>query len=103
MNYEIEISLQAERDLRDIFEYIAFVLFAPENAVGQLERLKKGILGLTQYPMSHRRYEKEPWRSRGLRLLPIDNYVLLYIPDEELKKVSVVRVMYSGRNIEDTL
>ncbi|MBQ8814572.1 MAG: type II toxin-antitoxin system RelE/ParE family toxin [Lachnospiraceae bacterium] len=101
MNYEVEISLQAEMDLRDIYEYIAFILLAPENAISQLRRLEKGILGLTECPMRHRKYEKEPWKSRGLRVFPIDNYVLLYVTDEELKKVSIVRVMYSGRNIED--
>ncbi|MBQ1207907.1 MAG: type II toxin-antitoxin system RelE/ParE family toxin [Lachnospiraceae bacterium] len=103
MNYEIEISLQAERDLRDIYEYIAFVLLAPENAIGQLRRLEKGILSLKEYPMRHRKYEKEPWKNRGLRVLPVDNYVLFYIANERLKKVSIVRVMYSGRNIEEGL
>ena len=36
MIYEIEISEQAEVDLRGIYEYIAFELLAPENASGQL-------------------------------------------------------------------
>ena len=43
MNYEVELSVQAEKDLRGIYEYIAFTLLAPENAVGQLERLEQGI------------------------------------------------------------
>ena len=40
MIYDIEISDQAEIDLRGIFEYIAFELQAPENASGQLDRIE---------------------------------------------------------------
>ena len=31
MNYEVELSEQADSDLREIFEYIAFELQSPEN------------------------------------------------------------------------
>ena len=40
MIYEVEVSEQADSDLRGIFEYIAFELQSPENASGQLERLE---------------------------------------------------------------
>ena len=103
MIFEVEISDQAEADLRGIFEYIAFTLLAPENATGQLDRLENSILSLEQYPMRHRAYEKEPWHSRGLRVLSVDNYVVLYIPNEETKVVTVIRVMYGGRNIDKEL
>ena len=81
MIYEVEVSEQADSDLRGIFEYIAFELQSPENASGQLDRLEKQILGLDTMPERYRKYEKEPWKSRGLRVLPVDNYVVLYIPD----------------------
>ena len=103
MIFHVAYSAEARQDLRDIYEYIAFVLLAPENAIGQLRRLEKGILSLKEYPMRHRKYEKEPWKNRGLRVLPVDNYALFYIANERLKKVSIVRVMYSGRNIEEGL
>jgi len=103
MNYEVELSIQADADLRGIYEYIAFTLLAPENASSQLDRLESGILSLEQYPMRHRLYEKEPWKSRGLRVLPVDNYVLFYIPNEEDKVVTVVRVLYGGCTTEKEL
>lgn len=85
MIYEVEVSEQADRDLREIFEYIAFELQSPENASGQLERLEEQILSLDTMPERYRKYEKEPWKSRGLRVLPVDNYVVLYIPDSDKK------------------
>ena len=103
MIYEVEISEQADSDLRGIFEYIAFELQSPENASGQLDRLEKQILGLDTMSERYRKYEKEPWKSRGLRVLPVDNYVVLYIPDSDKKVVTILRVMYAGRDIDNQL
>ena len=64
MKYEVEVSEQADRDLREIFEYIAFELQLPENAIGQLNRLEEQILSLDAMPKRYRKYEKEPWKSR---------------------------------------
>ena len=36
MTYTVEISKQADADLRGIFEYISFALLSAENAIGQL-------------------------------------------------------------------
>ena len=46
MIYEVEVSEQADRDLRGIFEYIAFKLQSPENARRQLDRLEEQMLSL---------------------------------------------------------
>ena len=100
MIYEIEVSEQDDSDLRGIFEYIAFELQALENASGQLDRQ---ILSLDTIPERYRKYEKEPWKTRGLRVLPVDNYVILYIPDSDKKVVTILRVMYAGRDIDNQL
>ena len=89
--------------MREIFEYIAFELQSPENASGQLERLEEQILSLDTIPERYRKYEKEPWETRGLRVLPVDNYVVLYIPDSDKKVVTILRVMYAGRDIDNQL
>jgi len=34
-------------------------------------------------------YVNEPWKSQGLRMLPVDNYCVLYIPD--MKQKTTVR------------
>ena len=83
MIYDIVISYQAEIDLRGILEYIAFELQAPENASGQLDRLEACIMDLDHMPKRYRQYELEPWKSRGLRVAPVDNYLVLYIPDDD--------------------
>ena len=60
MMFEVEISEQADNDLREIYQYIVFELRSPENA-----RLEKSIMSLEKMPERFRLYEKEPWHSRG--------------------------------------
>lgn len=103
MIFNVVISIQAEEDLRGIFEYITFELLSPENAEKQLERLEKQILSLDEMPELFPRYGKEPWHSRGLRFVAVDNYIVFYLLDVEEQVVTILRVMYSGRNIEEQL
>lgn len=102
MIYDIVISDQAEIDLRGIFEYIAFELQATENASGQLDRLEACIMNLDHMPKRYRQYELEPWKSRGLRVAPVGNYLVLYIPDDT-QVVTIIRVMYGGRDVNTQL
>lgn len=103
MTYEIIITEQADEDLRGIYEYIAFNLLSPDNAAGQLDRLEESIITLEEFPKKFRSYKKEPWYSRGLRVMPVDHYVVFYIPDEDAATVTIIRVMYDGRDIDKQL
>ena len=51
-------------------------------------------------PERFRAYVIEPWRSRNLSILPIDYYLVFYIPNHEKQIVAVMRVMYGGRDID---
>ncbi|BFL47547.1 MULTISPECIES: type II toxin-antitoxin system RelE/ParE family toxin [Lactonifactor] len=67
MIYHIALTEQADSDLRGIYEYIAFSLVEPENAAGQLDRLKENILKLADMPGKFKLYEKEPYIDVQLR------------------------------------
>ena len=54
-------------------------------------------------PTMFKRYDKEPWCSRGLRMMPVDKYVVFYLIDEENKVVNVTRIIYGGMDIERQL
>ena len=103
MIFDVKLSKQADSDLRDIYEYIAFELQAPENATGQMNRIEKMILSLEEMPERFRRYEKEPWHSQGVRIVPVDNHLVVYIPDLEMQRVTVIRVLYGRRNVDEEL
>ncbi len=103
IHYRVEISAQAETDIRSIYEYIAYTLQSPENAVGQLERIENRIIGLNIMPERFRLYEKEPWKSRNLHIVSVDNYCVLYLVNANDSVVHVLRVMYCSRDIDQQL
>ena len=103
MIYEVITTNQADADLRGIYEYIAFELPSPDNATGQLERLEEHIIGLEEFPGKFRPYEKEPWNSGELRVMPVDNYLVFYILNKDTGIVTVIRVMYAGRDVDNQL
>ena len=103
MSWDIVYTAGARRDLRDIYEYIAYELLVPETAAGQTQRIMIEIRALEEMPMRYRLYEGEPWHSEGLRFFSVDNYLVFYLPDETKKTVSIVRIMYGGRDIRRRL
>ena len=103
MKYEVFTTEQATADLRAIFEYIAYDLLAGQNALNQLDRLEQAILSLDEMPEWYHLYDKEPWKERNLRIMPVDNYLVFYIPHSEEKTVTVIRVMYGRRDIDAQL
>ena len=103
MIFDVSYSAEARQDLRDIYEYIAYELLVPGTAARQAERIMKAARSLEQIPMRYRLYEGEPWHSQGLRVLPVDNYLVFYLPDETNATVSIIRIMYGGRDIENQL
>ena len=34
---------------------------------------------------------------------PVDNYLVLYIPDDDTQVVTIIRVMYGGRDVDTQL
>ena len=65
MSWNIVYTAGARRDLRDIYEYIAFDLLMPETASRQTWRIMKKIRTLDEMPMRFELYGEEPWCSRG--------------------------------------
>lgn len=103
MSYTVNVTAQAEKDLRAIFSYIAFELKSYINAIRQLERLENEINSLSEMPERYKYYQVEPWRSKGLRYMSVDNYCVFYIPYEKRRSVEIIRVMYGGRDIDRCL
>lgn len=94
---------QAENDLRNIFEYIAYTLLEPVVATKQTRRIMDAIAELDRLPLRFQTYDKSPWNSKGVRVLPVDNFLAFYLPVEKTNSVVVIRIMYGGRDIDTQL
>ena len=54
-------------------------------------------------PERYRVYEHTKWKECNLRIMPVNNYLVFYIPSQEDKTLTVMRIMYSGRDIDRQL
>lgn len=103
MKYTVVLSSEAQKDIEAIYEYIAAVLNEKEIAKNMLTLLRKNILSLNEMPGRFRLYESEPWKSRGVHIMPIKKYLVFYIVNENKKSVDILRVIYGSRNVENIL
>ena len=104
MNYSIVLTETAQADLSAIFRYIAVDLQSVQNANAQLSRIEKAITSLDQMPERYRVYDRKNWRERNIRVMPVDNYlVFFYVPTHDDLTVTVMRIMYGGRDIDRQL
>ncbi|MBU7005100.1 type II toxin-antitoxin system RelE/ParE family toxin [Phosphitispora fastidiosa] len=101
--YEVIITPEAEKDLQNIFRYIALELLEPRIAMNLCDTIEQEILKLNTLPDRHTLYKKEPWLSRGLRFFPTSNYLVFYIVRDSDSTVHILRIMYSGRNVQERL
>lgn len=97
--YKVKISPRAIREIESIYEYIAKDKLSPENAKGQVERIKRAILHLDTLPQSHQERNEGRYAGKGYRQLLIDNYLAIFRIDEAAKTVYVVTIQYQGRNL----
>lgn len=99
--YRVEYSQEALVDIKSIYTYISQILHAPLTARRQVNRIRKEIRDLEAFPTRYVLVEWEPWASMKMHRLPIDNYVVFYLVDEQAMAVKIVRIVYGGRNLED--
>ena len=99
--YVVRITDSALADMEEIYNYIAIQLQAPENAMGQYNRIAEAIEELYVFPERVKLMESEPERIMGLRQLVIDNYSVFYVI--EGMDVIVTRVLYSAMDISRRL
>lgn len=99
--FTVQITDKALADMEEIYNYIATQLKAPENAMGQYNRIAEAIEGLHVFPERAKLMESEPERIMGLRQLVVDNYSVFYVIED--RQVIVTRVLYSAMDISRRL
>jgi addiction module RelE/StbE family toxin len=99
--YSVQVTDKALEDMEEIYNYIAEQLQAPENAIGQYNRIAEAIEKLNVFPERVKVMESEPEHTMGLRQISIDNYAAFYVIEDG--EVIVTRVLYSASDISRRL
>lgn len=100
-HYTVEVTNEALADMEQLYNHIAYVLQAPENAMDQYNRIADAILTLDTMAERIRIMESEPERSKEMRRLLVDNYSVFFVIQGD--KVIVTDVLYSASDIESRL
>ena len=95
--YVVEITDEALADMDGIYNYIANTLLAPENAMGQYNRIAETILTLESFPERYPIFDSEPEHSWEMRRMVVDNYLVCYMVDPG--KVTVTDILFGASNV----
>lgn len=63
------------------------VVYSPEA--------KYDLKEIYKYPI----VDWEPWKSMNMHKVPVDNYLVFYTVDNSNLKVTIIPIVYSGRDI----
>lgn len=98
MQYNVKLTPHAIVQIQETIAYISKVLLVPETATAWADHLQKEISALNSMPARYPLIEEEPWRTRGVRKMPVKNFIVYYLIDEEKKTVWVTAVVYGRRD-----
>lgn len=82
--------------------YIADQLKSPQAALDLMVALEKSIALLDQFPYAHPIYPLVKSLNGEYRLLPVKNYVVLYLVKESEKIVEIQRILYAKMSFSKT-
>ena len=97
-SYKIIITPDAEEDLVELRNYIADVLLARDTARNYIRTIRKEIGSLSELPARYKPVDDEPWHSRGVRRIIVNNFFVYYRIDEGHKRVYILNVIYARRD-----
>ena len=96
--YNIDISINAERDIREAIEYIDVELQNPAAAENLLDEVEEAIFSLSDMPKRHPLANDDVLAGWGIRFFPVQNYLVFYIVREETKTVVIERFLHRRRD-----
>ncbi|WP_187759776.1 type II toxin-antitoxin system RelE/ParE family toxin [Thiospirochaeta perfilievii] len=96
--YKINLTQKAYGDLKDIYRYIKEELHNKNSALKVIDEIENRILLLKDYPKTGVFVKDEVLVKRGYRKLLVNNYIALYLIDEDRKVVNIIRVVYGKRD-----
>ena len=101
--YKVVIEPVARKDMHDIFYYISESLKEPRTAKRIYLSIREKILSLDFQPYRYKVVDEEPYSLRGIRTIPVENYLAFFYIDESDKTVHIMRIMYKRRSWKNLL
>jgi plasmid stabilization system protein ParE len=99
--YKILYRPLAVHDLNDVYLYIADTLKAPKAAGDLLDAIEASVNRMAAHPFSCRVFQHDPPLPEEFRLLPVKNYAVFYVVQEET--IEIRRIVSAYRDLAKLL
>ena len=93
--YAVKLYSRADRDLDNIYSYIAHNLLAPGTAANMANALEEAIYSLEELPERGAIRQTGIYANQGYRQLFVKNYVIIYKVLKNQRQVHIVTVRYA--------
>lgn len=94
--YNIRVTKTAYIELAGIHRYISNAFMSSDTADRQVERIRVSISKLDSLPERYPHYRRI--EDTDVRMMPVDNYVVLYSVDNDVEQVNILHIIYKRRN-----
>ena len=96
--FQVILTPEAQRDIRETVLYIARELRAPQAALALEDFLRERMRSLSSMPFRIKTVSEQPWKDAGVRKTRVKNYYIYFTLNEEKQAVYVIAVIYTGRD-----
>ena len=93
----------AKEELYGIFDYITYKLSNHSSAIALYERIISSINLICSFPESCPIAESDKAKENQIRKLLVDSYVVLYKYSKESSTITIIRVIYAKRDLNELL
>ncbi len=101
--YSYRFTNKAVQDLDDILHYISVDLANPIAAQNLGKMIFEKIDTVRSFPESGAPIDNEFLTDKEVRKLLVDNYIIYYKAHHEEKMLTVIRIVYGKRNLDEIL
>ena len=102
--YSFQFTEKAREDLDEAMSYMAVTLGTPKSAEAFLNKVEQTIEDLCLFPKSGPVINNEYVKTDSIiRRKAVGNYLLYYLPDEQTRILSILRIVYGKRDLETIL
>ena len=102
-SYNVVITEAPQRDLLDIFDYIAFELREPNSASRLLSRIRTKAKTLAEFPERNNVTSEPKYETPKIRWCPVEKCIIFYQVSQDHNQVYIIRVLNKKRNWEHLL
>ena len=101
--YEVIIEPAAAQEMKELAQYIVDVFHEPEIALRIYKNIKSAINSLSEMPKRHSVMSVEPYTSKQVRVISVNNYCVFYVVNDSETRVYVLHVLYKRRDWKNIL